>query len=134
MSAYKPIRYLLANDSAVAALVGTRIYPVTVPDNPVYPCIVIAIVSEQSKTMVSLVDPWQIVTARVQVTVLANDYPTKEALMNAVIAACKSGSATIDGVIVNLIMSATLGPDFRDDTVKLFMQSQDFKVMYNQPS
>ncbi len=72
------------------------------------------------------------VTSRVQVTVLAQDYVTKEILMNAIIKACQSGSAMIDGVIVNLIMSSQLGPDFRDDTVKLFMQSQDFKVMYNQ--
>ncbi len=136
MSAYNAIRYLLANDATVSDIVGTRIYPVTVPDSTgpdsQYPCIVVALVSEQSQTLVGLNSPYSMTVARVQVTVFHADYPSKETLMNAVLKACKSGSEMINGVLVKLIMSDTLGPDFYDETVKVFMQPQDFKVMYSQ--
>jgi hypothetical protein len=136
MSAYKPIYWLLSNNAAVTTLVADRISPVTVPqresdDQVMYPCLVIAVVSEKTLTMVGL-ETTQIATSRVQVTVLAEDYGTKEQLMAAVISACHSGYAMIDGVQVNGIITLQQGPDFRDEAVKLFMQSQDFQVQYIQ--
>ena len=80
MSAYKAIHYLLAHDSTVSGLVGSRIYPVTVPqrssdDEVMYPCLVIGIISEIPLTMVGMRQarssrracrspPWQKVSER----------------------------------------------------------------------
>ena len=135
MSCYKAIRYLLVHSSPVAAIVGTRIYPVVVDEGDVaagiaYPCLVITVISEQSLTFATL-ENVQIYDARVQVTAFARDYGTKESLLAAVVNACRSGNATIDGVTVRMIITGQLGPDFMDQgATKLFMQSQDFHAKY----
>ena len=131
MSDVKVIRYLLANNTALNAVVQPNsIMAGIVPQGATLPAIEITHVSgvwnkevsEQSKTC----------RARVQITVIAQSYTQQKQIIDLARDAVPRTRGTIAGVSVDSILREPDGPDFRDDEVGLFMQTQDFIVTYNE--
>lgn len=79
--------------------------------------------------------PQQHVRERVQVTVMASDYPERAAVMRAVRRAVRRAAADLVGVEVDGIDAATIhtdsaGPDFMIEDPSIWCRSQDFLVTY----
>lgn len=71
-------------------------------------------------------------TARVQVTVLAQNYPQQKQVMALVRAAVPRTHGTVAGVVVDSITREDDGPDFADEDAGIYMQTQDFIVKYSE--
>ena len=72
------------------------------------------------------------VTERVQVTVLAVTYPAAKAILKAVRQAAADRSPTIAGIGQVTVHTASAGPDFLDEQAGIHMQTQDFRVSFNE--
>jgi len=130
MSDVKAVRYLLANNAAMIAVVpAARIYAGIVPQGTALPAIAVTHVSTNRRRIVagSLV---KFCTSRVQVTVMASTYPAQKSTLKLVRDALPETRGTINGVNVDSIANESDGPDFRDDAAGIFMGSTDFMVMF----
>jgi len=131
MSAVAAIRYLLANNvSLIAAVPAAKIMPGPVPLNTVLPAIGVNEISTVERTAVAIDGADVFTTARVQVTVLAKTYPDQKSILDLVRKACGNTRGTINGVVVDSIISDGAGPDFRDNEAEIYMQSRDFMVKF----
>ena len=72
------------------------------------------------------------VTERVQVTVLAATYPAAKAILKAVRQAAADRAPTIAGITQVTIHTDSAGPDFLDEQAGIHMQTQDFRVSFNE--
>ena len=72
------------------------------------------------------------VTERVQVTVLARTYPEVKAIIAAVRQAAADQMPTIDGLFDVTVHTDSAGPDFLDEETGIHMQTQDFRVSFNE--
>ncbi len=89
---------LLAADSGIAALVGTRIYPVLVPETTAYPCLSYQVVSSVQQYTV---DRRELGQKRIQFDCWANTYADAENLKQALRNALDVYSGTLtDGTRV----------------------------------
>lgn len=130
MSAEKVIYALLSQASAVTALVGTRIYPLQVPQEDPLPAIAYASISDV-RASVPLDDTAssRTETSRIEVSVIAATYPQVKALLPLIRSACHGFRGTVVGVQVGRISAELTGPALRDDDQSLFSQSIDFLVL-----
>jgi hypothetical protein len=132
MSDVKAVRYLLANDaSLIAAVPAAKIIAGPIPQGEALPAISVAHISTVRRNTVKQAAT-VFCTSRVQVTVLAKDYPTQKSVLALVRAALPRTRGTVNGVYVDDILPDIEGPDFRDDDEGIYMQSQDFIVTYNE--
>jgi hypothetical protein len=72
------------------------------------------------------------VTERVQVTVLARTYPETKAILAAARKAAADQMPVIDGLTDVTIHTDSAGPDFLDEETGIHMQTQDFRVSFNE--
>jgi hypothetical protein len=72
------------------------------------------------------------VTERVQVTVLARTYPEVKAIIAAVRQAAADQMPNIDGLFDVTVHTDSAGPDFLDEETGIHMQTQDFRVSFNE--
>ncbi len=72
------------------------------------------------------------VTERVQVTVLARTYPEVKAIIAAVRQAAADQMPAIDGLFDVTVHTDSAGPDFLDEETGIHMQTQDFRVSFNE--
>jgi hypothetical protein len=72
------------------------------------------------------------VTERVQVTVLARTYPEVKAIIAAARPAAADQMPTIDGLFDVTVHTDSAGPDFLDEETGIHMQTQDFRVSFNE--
>ena len=72
------------------------------------------------------------VTERVQVTVLARAYPEAKAILAAVRKAAADRMPAIDGLTDVTVHTDSAGPDFLDEETGIHMQTQDFRVSFNE--
>jgi len=72
------------------------------------------------------------VTERVQVTVLARTYPEVKAIIAAARQAAADRMPTIDGLFDVTVHTDSAGPDFLDEETGIHMQTQDFRVSFNE--
>lgn len=72
------------------------------------------------------------VTERVQVTVLARTYPEVKAILAAARKAAADQMPVIDGLTDVTIHTDSAGPDFLDEETGIHMQTQDFRVSFNE--
>lgn len=72
------------------------------------------------------------VTERVQVTVLARTYPEVKAIIAAARQAAADRMPTIDGLFDVTVHTDSAGPDFLDEETGIHMQTQDFRVAFNE--
>ncbi len=72
------------------------------------------------------------VTERVQVAVLARTYPEVKAIIAAVRNAAADQMPAIDGLTDVTVHTDSAGPDFLDEETGIHMQTQDFRVSFNE--
>lgn len=134
MRAEKVIRALLAQAAGVSAVVGDRIHPVPLPQGVTLPALGYTHVSTREHTGDgSASAAYVLCTSRIQVDVLAKDYPTQKSLLDEVRKACNYQRGIIAGVTVVSVLRAGVAHDERDDDMRVYRQSIDFLVTYQEP-
>lgn len=132
MNGVAAVRQLLANDAAVLALVpATRIMAGILPQGTVLPAIAITPVSSTDLQFVPA-NAHRFTTDRVQVTVMAADYPSLQAILLAVKRAGDAKAPTVSGISNVIVRTDGQGPFFMNEAASIHMQSQDFRVSYTQ--
>lgn len=140
MSGVAVIRYLLANNAPVVAVVpATRIVAGDLPLNTILPAISITQVSSVPMNLLRINEAAKMHTDRVQVSVLfkgpqgtpsGTGYPGVKALLLLVLAACPSQRGTVNGIAVDSIIPDLAGPDLYDEATALYSGSRDFMVRW----
>ena len=140
MSGVAVIRYLLANNGPVIAVVpAARIQAGDLPLNTVMPAIAVTEVSSIPRLTIAMTEPNRLHTERVQVSVLFKGpqgtpsgagYPGVKGILALVLAACPNQKGTINGVAVDSILPDIEGPDLTDVATALYSGSRDFIVKW----
>lgn len=112
MSAEQTVYNTLKNDAGVAALVGTRIYPLVLPQNPTYPAISYQRISTRP---VQTRGGNGLAFVRMQVDCFATGYTAAKQLSDAVVSAL---AGTLEVGLMELW----------DDTLGLYRVSIDYQV------
>lgn len=132
MSDVKVVTYLLTHNSSLNAVVSTsNIMAGIIPQRAVLPAIAISHVSTIRHKHISAGSTY-FCRSRVQVTVQASDYPTVKAIAALVRGALPRTRGSIGGVNVDSILHELDGPDWCDDDAKIYMQSLDYMITYNE--
>jgi hypothetical protein len=135
MSAVKAVRALLAASAPVIAICpAVRIMAGIVPQGTAMPSLSIMHVSTVPISHVDAQAEFNVVTSRVQVTIMASSYAGVKPLLDAVRKACNYQRGTIAGVDVASILRDTVGPDFSNDDASVYYQTIDFKVTFHEPN
>ena len=126
------VRSLLVADTGVTSLVPVaRIAAGMLPQGTDLPAISLMSVSSVDRN-VQAPGAKRRVTERVQVTVLARTYPEVKAIIAAVRQAAADQMPTIDGLFDVTVHTDSAGPDFLDEETGIHMQTQDFRVSFNE--
>ena len=126
------VRSLLVADTGVTALVPVvRIAAGMLPQGTDLPAISLMSVSSVDRN-VPAPGAKRRVTERVQVTVLARTYPEVKAILAAVRNAAADQMPAIDGLTDVTVHTDSAGPDFLDEETGIHMQTQDFRVSFNE--
>ena len=126
------VRSLLVADTRVTALVPfARIAAGMLPQGTDLPAISLMSVSSVDRN-VPAPGSKRRVTERVQVTVLARTYPEVKAILAAVRTAAADQMPAIDGLTEVIVHTDSAGPDFLDEETGIHMQTQDFRVSFNE--
>ena len=126
------VRSLLVADIGLTALVPlSRIAAGMLPQGIDLPAILLMSVSSVDRN-VPAPGPNRRVTERVQVTVLARTYPETKAILAAARKAAADQMPVIDGLTDVTIHTDSAGPDFLDEETGIHMQTQDFRVSFNE--
>lgn len=129
--AVSAICYLLANNAGLTTQVpAARIKAGILPQGTALPAISITHISTTYGEQLSGQSSWNI--SRVQVTVIASTYVQQATVMMLVKAAITRNRGTINGVNVECIIRDSDGPDFTDADAGFYMQSIDYKVLFNE--
>ena len=132
MSAVKIIKSLLTAYAPLIALTtASRIKSGVLPQGTVLPAVAITEVSSTDNNIPNQ-GATRHVKSRVQVTVLAANYPSQTVLIGYVRKACADQIGTIAGISDVAIHTDSKGPDFNDPDAGFYMQSQDFMVSFNE--
>ena len=140
MSGVAVIRYLLANNSPVVAVIpAARIMAGDLPLNIVLPAISVTQISSVPYNLMNVNEAKKMHTDRVQVSWLfkgpqgspsGTGYPGVAAMDALVLAACQSQRGTVNGVVVDSIVPDIAGPDLTDDAIDEHRRSRDFRVTW----
>ena len=126
------VRSLLVADTGVTSLVPVaRIAAGMLPQGTDLPAISLMSVSSVDRN-VPAPGAKRRVTERVQVTVLARTYPEVKAIIAAARQAAADRMPTIDGLFDVTVHTDSAGPDFLDEDTGIHMQTQDFRVSFNE--
>lgn len=141
MSGVSAVRYILANNAALLAVVPSgKIFAGVVPLNTALPAISVTQISGVPHLTVAMTEAGKIQTERVQVTVLVKGpaanppglgYAGQKSLMRLVLAALPNQSGTLNTVKVDSILPDSEGPDLFDDATGVYEQGRDFIVRYH---
>jgi hypothetical protein len=131
MSDVKVVTYLLAHNAPLNAVVpAASVMPGVIPQGTALPAISVMHVSGVWNGEIS--QQGRNCRARVQATAMAASYEQLKQIMPLLRAAVPRAGGTINGVSVDCILREPDGPDFVDDDAGLYMQTQDFLVIYNE--
>jgi len=126
------VRSLLVADTGVTALVpAVRIVAGMLAQCTSLPAISLMSVSSTDRN-IPAPGPKRRVTERVQVTVLAASYPAAKAILAAVRNAAADSMPVVEGLTDVTVHTDSAGPDFLDEETGIHMQSQDFRVSFNE--
>ena len=126
------VRSLLVGETGLTVLVPPeRIAAGTLPQGTALPAIALTCVGSTDRNIISP-GPKRRVTERVQVTVLARAYPEAKTILAAVRAAAADQMPAIDGLTEVTVHTDSAGPDFLDEETGIHMQTQDFRVSFNE--
>lgn len=123
---------MLTADAAVTALVPvTRIAAGVAPVGTQLPAIAITSVSSTDRNILSPGEQRH-VTERVQVTVMAANYPSQKAVLRAVKRAAADTMPSVTGLSDITVHTDGAGPDFMSDEAAIYQGSQDFIIRFNE--
>ena len=126
------VRSLLVADTGVTALVPiARVAAGMLPQGTDLPAISLMSVSSVDRN-VPAPGAKRRVTERVQVTVLARAYSETKAILAAARKAAADQMPVIDGLTDVTVHTDSAGPDFLDEETGIHMQTQDFRVSFNE--
>ena len=126
------VRSLLVGDTRLTALVPPeRIAAGTLPQGTALPAIALMSIGSVDRN-VPAPGAKRRVTERVQVSVLARTYPETKSIIAAVRAAAADQMPAIDGLTDVTVHTDSAGPDFLDEETGIHMQTQDFRVSFNE--
>lgn len=126
------VRSLLVVDTGLTALVPeVRIAAGSLPQGTVLPAISLMSVSSVDRNIPTPGSKRR-VAERVQVTVLARTYPETKTILAAVRKAAADQMPQIDGLSDVTVHTDSAGPDFLDEETGIHMQTQDFRVSFNE--
>lgn len=130
MNGVAAIRQILAADATLTALVpATRIAAGVLPQGTTLPAISVMSVSSVDR---NIPNPGasKHVMDRVQVSVLAANYPSLKAVITAVRNAGRDKYPTVSGISNVVVHTDGQGPDFMNEEASIYMAEQDFKVSF----
>jgi hypothetical protein len=131
MSGIAITRYILANDATLTATVpGARIFVGDAPVSTQLPAISVRQISGVERTTVAMSEASRFRMDRVQVTVYARTYASKESVLEAVRDALSPNSGSVNGFDLDSITPAGSGPDLDDPDAKIYERSRDFMVSW----
>lgn len=133
MSAVAILRALLVAHAPVTAQVpAARIYAGAAPQGAVLPAISLTEISSNEESTVNRERPKTLVRSRVQVTILAANYPQMKALL----LAAKLGAGNHTGLIgayeVNSVRPESVNPEMPVEDDGIYEQSRDFMVTFQE--
>jgi hypothetical protein len=132
MSDVKAIRYLLANNAPLVAVVPVaKIKAGPIQQGTTLPAISVSHVSTMRRYAIASA-PAEFCTSRVQITVMAKSYPEQKSILTLIRAALPRTRGSVNGVIVDSLLKDIDGPDFREDEVEIYMQSLDYIITYSE--
>lgn len=130
MNGVAAVLQLLAADVAVTALVpATRIMAGVLPQETILPAIAITPVSSVDMQFIPA-DAERFTTDRVQVTVMAANYPSLQAILRAAKRAGDAKTPTVSGISNVIVRTDGQGPFFMNEAASIHLQTQDFRVSY----
>lgn len=131
MNAVAVVVQLLRQHGPLAALVSVdSIMAGTVPLGEQLPVIGVTEVGRRDFKTVAQDERATWVSARVQVTVYAKDYPTQKGLLLAAKLGPGMHAGRVAGVKVHSVRRLEVGPDLSDEAADIYQQSRDFMVAY----
>ena len=122
---------LTANGALTGLVPVARIIPGVLPQGTPLPAIAITSVSSIDRNMPSP-GSQRHVSERVQVTVMAQNYPSQKATLLAVKKAAADRMPTVAGMTDITVHTAGAGPDFMSEEAAIHQGSQDFNVRFNE--
>lgn len=125
MSVLSDVRTYLLADATLGGLVGSRVYPLILPQSPTMPAVTVSVVSGDRHH--STDGPSGLATPRVQVDCWGSTYSSANDVFEAV-------RKRLDGVTNGSIQVAFADNelDFYDSEVDLFRKVLDFLVWFNE--
>jgi hypothetical protein len=136
MSAERITYSLLSGSSAVTAIVGQRIYPMSLPEGQPLPCVVYDVVGQFERQTLTGNEATRLITAQVRVTAVAsaNAYASLVPLFNATKSAMRLVNGTAAGINNVLSLITSQGQDLFDNERQLCIRTVDVKLMFNEPA
>ena len=128
-SAETVIKSLLEADSAVGALVSSRIYGSARPESDALPALVFEEISDVTRESSLNSAGADLMAARIQVTCISAGRAQLKSLKAAVWAACHKKSGTFSGTVAQSVVGSA-GPSSYDPETQIYEQHLDFSVMY----
>lgn len=134
MKAESVIHYRLTTFSGTQALVGTRVHPVLLPQEPVYPAIVYKR-TESRRTEGEYSDPGM-AFVRIQVTCFSKDYVEVKALAEQIRLALERYGSALTGTPINGVTVYDIHMGSEADTyepgerLEVFAHATDFTVVH----
>lgn len=127
----KVIRALLVASTGLTAEVpAARVMAGILPEDITLPAISVTLVSGMDRNIPNPGSS-RMVEDRVQVTVLAESYPSQYEITELVRKACADQlTESLAGVSAVAVHTLSRGPDFTDEESSIYMGSQDFSVRY----
>lgn len=128
-NAFRVVMALLKADATLVALVPVgRMHQGFIPQGSALPALSLRNISDNDRQTISGNEATVMETGRIEVTVAAKDYPTKERLIGAVRKACENKRGVINGITVNNVRNAGLGPDLDNEEASIFGRSIDLMI------
>lgn len=126
MDAGKVIAYLLNSNADLSAIVGDKIYPLVIDEHRVYPAVVYGI--ESSPLQAKDILPEREV--RVKIDCYGKTYAESKAIAAQVEKSLHGYEGQVNNILVKyLALENASDGHFEDKGVKLFQDSQDFKMI-----
>lgn len=124
MTLEEALRTVLVGDAGVSALVGTRVYPLVIPNGASYPAIAYQTIGrEMSQTQSGAISPED---ARIQLTCVCTSYAGAKSLMEAI-------RNAVDGKDISgmTVFVESVRDDYAESG-KAYVQRIDLKILYKE--
>lgn len=133
MNAEAVVYALLSGAGPVTAIVGTRIYPVALPERQPTPAVVYQVISSVPVGRIDAQAASHLTRTRVQVDVLSKDHTVLKTLRDACVAALRFQRGTVGGVVVHTVLPEPDGPTTYDRELAVYHRPVDFMVIHESP-